>query len=102
MLFDERNRRHDPDRVRRIKETVRERLALDDETTVTVSELACLEEGCPPRETVIGVLRKGHPSLQAKLHKSLADLGDDDIALLCQRLRAASAPSRTTNPGETA
>ena len=40
-----------------IKAQVTTALRLDEEATVMVSELACMEEGCPPVETVIAVFR---------------------------------------------
>ena len=45
------------ERARRIKKALREALSLSDDMTVTVTELACLEEGCAPVETVIGLMR---------------------------------------------
>ena len=43
--------------IRRIKRVLREALALSEDVTVTVTQLACLEEDCAPLETVIGLLR---------------------------------------------
>ncbi|UXA17584.1 hypothetical protein [Mycobacterium sp. SMC-4] len=42
-----------------LKGVVREELGLDDDVTVIVQQLACVEPDCPPVETVIAVL--GNP-----------------------------------------
>ena len=57
-------------RVREIKRILREVLGLPDEATVTLSQLACLEEDCAPLETVIGLLQPGLPQKQHKIRQS--------------------------------
>ena len=69
--------------VRRIKKALRETLSLSDDTTVTVTELACLEEGCAPVETVIGLLRPDAPQLQCKLHKPMDAVDAKDLVQVC-------------------
>lgn len=56
------------------------RLAPDD--TVLVTELRCHEPGCPPVETVIGILRPGHDSLQYKIAKAPGAIGREDVEAL--------------------
>ena len=73
-------RRPNRERVRHIKAALRAALSLPDSTTVTVTELACLEEGCPPIETVIGLLRPAAPALQHKLHKTT---DAEDLVQVC-------------------
>ena len=51
--------------------------------TVTVTELACLEEGCAPVETVIGLLRPDAPQLQCKLHKPMDAVDAKDLVRVC-------------------
>ena len=51
--------------------------------TVTVTELACLEEGCAPVETTIGVLRPDAPQLQCKLHKPMDSVDAEDLVQVC-------------------
>ena len=58
-------------------------LSLSDDITVTVAELACLEEGCAPLETVIGLLRPDAPQLQYKLHKSVDAVDAEDLVQVC-------------------
>ncbi|MEM9563530.1 MAG: hypothetical protein AAGA93_12975 [Actinomycetota bacterium] len=69
--------RRDPEAVARVRAWVRSEIE-DDETTVLVTELACTEPGCPPLETVIGLLSDGG-QVQHKLHKPLADVTKADI-----------------------
>ena len=58
-------------------------LSLSDDMTVTVTELACLEKGCAPVETVIGLLRPDAPQLQCKLHKPMDAVDAKDLVRVC-------------------
>ena len=71
------------ERVRRIKEALREALSLSHDATVTVTELACLEEGFAPIETAIGLLRPDAPQLQYKLHKPTDAVDAEDLVQVC-------------------
>ena len=84
MLIGMSRRRPDLERVRQIKETLREALSLSEDATVTVTELACLEEGCAPIETVIGLLRPDAPQLQHKLHKPTGAIDAHDLSEVCK------------------
>ena len=84
MLINTSPRRPDRERVRNIKEALREALSLSDDMTVTVTELACLEESCAPVETVIGLLRPDAPQLQCKLHKSIESVDAEDLVQVCK------------------
>ena len=83
MLINTSPRRPNRERVRYIKEALREALSLSDDMTVTVTELACLEEGCAPVETVIGLLRPDAPQLQCKLHKPVDAVDAKDLVRVC-------------------
>ena len=83
MLIGKSPRRPNLERVRCIKNALRETLSLSDDMTVTVTELACLEEGCAPVETVIGLLRPDAPQLQCKLHKPMDAVDAADLAQVC-------------------
>jgi len=83
MLIGKEPRRPNLERVRRIKEALREALSLSHDTTVTVTELACLEKACAPIETVIGLLRPGAPQLQYKLHKPTDAVNAEDLVQVC-------------------
>ena len=51
-------------KVRKIKEALGENLSIQNNATITVTELTCLEEGCPPVETVVAFLKAGSGPLQ--------------------------------------
>ena len=83
MLINTSPRHPNLERARRIKKALREALKLSDDVTVTVTELACLEEGCPPVETAIGLLRPDAPQLQCKLHKPMDAVDAKDLVQVC-------------------
>ena len=87
MLINTSPRRPNRERVRHIKETLRAALGLPDGMTITVTELACLEEGCAPVETVVALLRPDAPSLQHKLHKPMDAVDAEDLAQVCKAWR---------------
>ena len=84
MLINTSPRRPNRERVRYIKEALRTALNLPDDTTVTVTELACLEEGCAPIETVVALLRPDAPPLQHKLHKPTDAIDAEDLVQVCK------------------
>jgi len=63
----------------RIKGWMRGALSLGPDVILSVTELACAEVGCPPRETVILVLPAGCRAMKYSVHKGLADVVEDDI-----------------------
>ena len=83
MLISTSPRQPNLERARRIKKALRAALSLSDDITVTVTELACLEEGCAPVETVIGLLRPDAPQLQFKLHKPMDAVEAQDLVQVC-------------------
>lgn len=79
------------ERANEIKEQVAAKLGLDEEATVMVSELACMEEGCPPIETVIAVFRPAMEKLQFRLHRPIAEITTHDIEEMCaQQVNSSS------------
>ena len=70
--------------IRRLKNTLRKALDLPDEAIVTVTQLACLELGCAPLETVFGLLQANQPQLQHKVHKATETVDVDDLKQVCQ------------------
>ncbi len=66
--------------ARRIKDWVREELALGDDVTILVSELACSEPGCPPVETVIALFRGREEPAKHTIHRPSAEVTREDIA----------------------
>jgi hypothetical protein len=67
------------DAVRRVKAWVFLHAGLEADDTVMVTELRCMEEGCPPIETVIAVLRQGAEPRRWKLHKRVVEVTEDDV-----------------------
>jgi hypothetical protein len=67
--------------IARVKAWLAATLGPDDGRTIVVSELTCSEPGCPPVETVIGLLGEGEPA-RWKLHKPVADVTEDDVRRL--------------------
>ena len=68
-------------RMAEIKSWVRLTMGLPEEATVSVTELACRDAGCPDVETVIGVLEKGQPIRTFRVHKPISDTIRDDVEL---------------------
>ena len=62
--------------VRTIREFVRE-ITLDAETNIVVTELACLEPGCPPIETAIVIMGKNPATY--KIEKEMKDVNLEDV-----------------------
>ena len=69
------------EKILQIRSWVKDRLALDEETIVMVSELRCSEPGCPPLETLIAVMDGPGQRRQFKFHKSIAEMTPNDIEL---------------------
>ena len=83
MLIGKSSKKPSLETVRRIKSALRTVLKLPENATITVSQLACLEQDCAPLETVIGLLRPGVPQLQYKIHKAIDDLESADLVQVC-------------------
>ncbi|MBW8636698.1 nitrate reductase [Hoeflea sp. WL0058] len=73
-------RRGVPEKTRRIKEWVKEILELEPDVAVSVTELACRDEGCPDIETVIGVIQTGKLIETLRIHLPISDITRDDLA----------------------
>jgi hypothetical protein len=66
-------------KVRSIKEWAREALHLPEDVVIMATELRCTEEGCPPLETVIAVMREDGAQQQFKIHKALLHVLYEDV-----------------------
>jgi hypothetical protein len=84
MLIGHTSKKPNLELVRRIKQALRETLELPEDATITVTQLACLEEACAPLETVIGLLRAGAPQLQYKVHKATDAINAGDLEQVCK------------------
>lgn len=49
------------------------------EPTMSVTELACAEPGCPPRETVVLVMCADAVVWKLRIHKRMTDVTNDDV-----------------------
>ena len=78
------NQKKDVDSIIKIKNWVRETFKLTEYETILVTELKCHEEGCPPVETVIVVLREGTGKEQYKFHKRMGEIIFHDIESITQ------------------
>jgi hypothetical protein len=65
----------------------------DGEPTISVTELACAEPGCPPRETVILVMWADSAAWKLRIHKSMTDVTNDDV------LHAIRSPELVSRAG---
>ena len=72
-------RRALPEKTRQIKAWMRERYDLDETVVISVTELACRDEGCPDIETVIGIMRPGADIETIRVLKALADVEQSDF-----------------------
>ena len=75
----------DLNKVRKIKEALGKTLSVQNNATITVTELTCLEEGCPPVETVVALLKAGSDPLKHKIHKPAAELKAADLTEIAIR-----------------
>jgi nitrate reductase delta subunit len=62
----------------RVREWVRARFALGEDTAILVAEVACAVPGCPPIETVVAFWaeQKRH---HFKVFKPVAEVSEDDL-----------------------
>jgi hypothetical protein len=66
--------------IGRIRQWTRQAGAAGPHDVISVNELACPEEGCPPRETVIIVMADGEPR-KGVIHKAMKDVTETDVAV---------------------
>jgi hypothetical protein len=75
--------------IANIKNAASLHLGLGEDDYVMVTELRCTEEGCPPLETVIAVLRRDQQKRAYKIHKPIGNITAADL----QDLFAGPSPS---------
>ena len=66
--------------IRRIKNWAYELLPIAEDSVVSVMELECTEEGCPPVETIIAAMEKGKPTRQWKIHKPISEITRQNLS----------------------
>lgn len=69
-----------PDAARDLAAKARTLLGVGEETTVSITEIACGDPACGGAETVVLVMRPGRRTEAAKLLKPLAAVTDADLA----------------------
>ncbi len=69
-------KRADTTELRRL---VRDELDLGDDDTLTISEMACPKQGCPPVETVISIFPADEESYLLRVCKAVADVEPMDV-----------------------
>ncbi len=68
--------------IKQVKKWIYQYFEIDDDISISLSQLQCKEEDCPPIETVISVMT--NPVQQYKIHKKITDIQSTDIYLLVQ------------------
>ncbi|BAZ18223.1 hypothetical protein NIES4071_101080 (plasmid) [Calothrix sp. NIES-4071] len=74
-------------KIKQIKTWIHEALQLDEEISISLSQLKCTEPGCPPVETVIIVMAS--TVQQYKIHKPIEDIQYVDICNLLTPVRVS-------------
>ena len=69
-----------PDAARELAAKARGVLGVDDDTTISISEIACGDPACGGAETVILIMRPGRRTEAAKILRPLAEVVEDDLA----------------------
>lgn len=79
------------DAARALADLVRRMLALEEEATVSVSEIACGDPACGGAETVVLVMRPGHRTQAAKVLMPMAQVTEET---LLEALKPLAAPEQ--------
>ncbi|MGD1874651.1 MAG: hypothetical protein ACFB02_16555 [Mastigocoleus sp.] len=66
--------------IRQIKKWIYEIFDIEPDISISLSQLQCKEQGCPPVETVISIMT--NPIQQYKVHRSIQDIKYMDIYAL--------------------
>lgn len=67
------------DAARALADKVRALLALEEEATVSISEIACGDPACGGAETVVLVMRPGRRTEAAKVFRPMAQVEEADL-----------------------
>jgi len=74
------------DAARSLADRIRVLMALDEESSVSVTEIACGDPACGGAETVILIMRPGRRTEAAKLMKPLATVTEDELVAALEPL----------------
>ncbi len=72
-------RRTLPEKTRLIKAWVHDLYGLDEDVVVSLTELACRDDGCPDIETIIGIMRPGRKIETLRVQRALGEVTREDI-----------------------
>ncbi|MEP9347757.1 hypothetical protein [Xanthobacter sp. KR7-225] len=77
------------DAARALADLARRVLALDEEATVSISEIACGDPACGGAETVVLVMRPGRRTEAAKVKCPMAQVTEEDLRTALRPLAEA-------------
>lgn len=82
FTFGKKSQKANSQEIKQVKEWIYQAFQLDEEVSISLSQLECTEPGCPPIETVINLMT--NPVQQYKIHKSIAEIDYSDISKLVE------------------
>lgn len=82
------------DAIERITDWVHAALPEKEADALSITELACAEPHCPPRETVIIVMPTAGSWLKMHVHRAMRDVTEEDVR---DALQTAERVDRKTN-----
>lgn len=80
FTFGKKSQKANSQEIQQVKQWIYQALQLDEEISISLSQLQCTEPGCPPIETVINVMT--NPVQQYKIHKSIGEIEYSDVSKL--------------------
>ena len=80
FTFGKQSQKANSQEIKQVKKWIYQAFQLDEEVSISLSQLQCTEPGCPPIETVINLMT--NPVQQYKIHKSIAEIEYSDISKL--------------------
>ena len=78
FTFGQKSHKASSQEIQQVKQWIYQALQLDEEISISLSQLECTEPGCAPIETVINVMTS--PVQQYKIHKSIAEIEYSDVS----------------------
>ena len=78
FIFRKKSQKASSQEIQQVKQWIYQALQLDEDISISLSQLHCNEPGCSPIETVINVMT--NPVQQYKIHKSIAEIDYSDIS----------------------
>lgn len=79
----------------RITDWLRGAAPIDKSDAISVTKLACKEDGCPPLETVVVIMARRGGGLKLHIHKPMSEVVEDDVLRALQKAEAVIRPGGT-------